>query len=78
MAFRYFQQHHFQQNLQSVPFRIDMKTTSKKSFKNDSNLTEWYARAPSALTGLVANLRNRTGEERREQTLCDKRDNNFV
>ena len=24
------------------------------------------------------NLRNRTGEERRRQTLCDKRDNNFV
>ena len=23
-------------------------------------------------------LRNRTGEERRRQTLCDKRDNNFV
>ena len=23
------------------------------------------------------NLRNRTGEERRRQTLCDKRDNNF-
>ena len=24
------------------------------------------------------NLRSRTGEERRRQTLCDKRDNNFV
>ena len=27
---------------------------------------------------LVVNLRNRTGEERRRQTLCDKRDNNFA
>ena len=26
----------------------------------------------------VVNLRNRKGEERRRQTLCDKRDNNFV
>ena len=26
----------------------------------------------------VVGLRNRTGEERRRQTLCDKRDNNFV
>ena len=26
----------------------------------------------------IVNLRNRTGEERRRQTLCDKRDNNFV
>ena len=26
----------------------------------------------------LVNLRNRTGEERRRQTLCDKRDNNFV
>ena len=27
---------------------------------------------------IIVNLRNRTGEERRRQTLCDKRDNNFV
>ena len=26
----------------------------------------------------VVNLRNRTGEERKQQTLCDKSDNNFV
>ena len=26
---------------------------------------------------LIVNLRNRTGEERRRQTLCDKRDDNF-
>ena len=26
----------------------------------------------------LVNLRNRTGEERRRQTLCDKRDNNFA
>ena len=26
----------------------------------------------------AVSLRNRTGEERRRQTLCDKRDNNFV
>ena len=26
----------------------------------------------------LVDLRNRTGEERRRQTLCDKRDNNFV
>ena len=27
---------------------------------------------------LLVDLRIRTGEERRRQTLCDKRDNNFV
>ena len=27
---------------------------------------------------LSVNLRDKTGEERRRQTLCDKRDNNFV
>ena len=27
--------------------------------------------------GIIMNL-GRTGEERRQQTLCDKRDNNFV
>ena len=27
---------------------------------------------------LLMNLRNRRGEERRRQTLCDKRDNNFA
>ena len=27
---------------------------------------------------IIVNLRNRTEEERRRQTLCDKRDNNFV
>ena len=26
----------------------------------------------------LVNLRNRMGEERRRQTLCDKRDNNFA
>ena len=31
------------------------------------------ARAP-----LLVSLDNRTGEERKRQTLCDKRDNNFV
>jgi len=32
----------------------------------------------STLTHILVNLRNRTGEERRRQTLCDKRDNIFV
>ena len=27
---------------------------------------------------IIVNLRNRTGKERRRQTLCDKRDNNLV
>ena len=30
------------------------------------------------LTETIANFSNRTGEERGWQTLCDKRDNNFV
>ena len=30
------------------------------------------------LMTLSVNLRNRTGEERRRQTSCDKRDSNFV
>ena len=27
---------------------------------------------------IIVNLRNRTGKERRRQTLCDKRDDNYV
>ena len=30
------------------------------------------------LMTLLVNLRNRTGEERRRQTFCDKRDDNFA
>jgi len=37
----------------------------------------YFIIAPSSTFSLV-NLRNRTGEERRRQSLCDKRDNNFV
>ena len=33
---------------------------------------------PAVLLRKLLNLRNRTGEERRRQTLCDKRDNNFI
>ena len=29
------------------------------------------------VNSLIVNLRNRTGEERRRQALCEKRDNNF-
>ena len=32
----------------------------------------------SPLQPFLVNLRNRTGEEKRRQILCDKRDNNFV
>ena len=35
-------------------------------------------RSRSMQFGTVVNLPNRTGEERRRQTLCDNRDNNFV
>ena len=31
-----------------------------------------------ALSLILVNLPNRTGEERRRQTLCDNRDNKFV
>ena len=31
-----------------------------------------------AVLELLVSLRNRTGEKRRRQTLCDKRDNNFL
>ena len=31
----------------------------------------------SLLYHILVSLRNRTGEERRRKTLCDKRDNNF-
>ena len=37
-----------------------------------------FMSSPSVSNRTVVNLRNRTGEERRRQTLCDKRDNNFV
>ena len=38
------------------------------------------SRSQSSLSLLLilVNLHNRMGEERRRQTLCDKRDNNFV
>ena len=32
----------------------------------------------SLLSQIIMNLRDRTGEGGRRQTLCDKRDNNFV
>ena len=32
----------------------------------------------TTLIHILVNLLNRTGEERRRQTLCDKCDNNFV
>ena len=32
----------------------------------------------TTLIHILVNLLNRTGEERRRQTLCDKHDNNFV
>ena len=47
----------------------------------------YYAELAASFSGLtlcvvslltLVNLRNRTGEGRRRQTLCDKRDNNFV
>ena len=34
-------------------------------------------RSVAQLNTLIVNLRNRTGEKRRQQTLCGKRDNNF-
>ena len=34
-------------------------------------------RSVAQLNRLIMNLRNRTGEQRRQQTLCGKRDNNF-
>ena len=39
---------------------------------------DWHFHGASPLHASLVNLRNRTGEERRRQTLCDKRDNNFV
>ena len=41
-------------------------------------LSELIDLAPSWSSLILVNLRNRTGEERRRQTLFDKRDNNFV
>ena len=38
----------------------------------------WLFYLKILLMGKIVNLRNRTGEERRRQTLCDNRDNNFV
>ena len=54
-----------------------------------TNLTSCTASCPLTPTGTqlvsfffykktVVNLRNKTGEERERQTLCDKLDNNFV
>ena len=55
----------------------------KRVFVEDKRTTAYQLRftkyqhfAGDNLT--IVNLRNRTGEERGRQTLCDKRDNNFV
>ena len=39
-----------------------------------------YCKSPTTqvLVGILVNVRNRTGEERRQQALCDKRGSNFV
>ena len=51
--------------------------TAKECKKSTSS---WLASLKNAFASvpLLVNLRNRTGEERRRQTLCDKRDNNFA
>ena len=51
----------------------------KSSFVLSGRLpvVKWRSRSVAKSANLV-HLRNRTGEERRRQTLCDKRDNNFV
>ena len=41
-------------------------------------LSRRCGRRRSCLSSLLVSLHNEMGEERRRQTLCDKRDNNFV
>ena len=38
----------------------------------------WFCFLGGRGGGLLVNLRNRTGEEKRRQSLCDKGGNNFV
>ena len=47
------------------------------SFPGAYPVVKWRSRSVAKSANLV-HLRNRTGEEIRRQTLCDKRDNNFV
>ena len=47
-------------------------------FQQRSGYTTSQVLMGSWLRLALVNLRNRTGEERTRQTLCDKRDNNFV
>ena len=51
----------------------------KSSFVLSGRLpvVKWRSRSVAKSANLV-HLRNSTGEEIRRQTLCDKRDNNFV
>ena len=57
-------------NSNNVPWSILYKIAFLDRIEKNS-------KAPFPQNQLVS-LRNRTGEERRRQTLCDKRDNNFV
>ena len=57
--------------------RVGLRPTPKLPAAREKNL--WYPGYFGPHFGLkIVNLRNRTGEERRRQTLRDKRDNNFV
>ena len=57
-------------NSNNVPWSILYKTAFLDRIEKNS-------KAPFPQNQLVS-LRNRTGEEGRRQTLCDRRDNNFV
>ena len=57
-------------NSNNVPWSILYKIAFLDRIEKNS-------KAPFPQNQLVS-LRNRTGEERRRQTLCDRRDNNFV
>ena len=52
--------------------------TFKVTTTNHSSDPQTNLPYPSPTHPCVGSLRNRTGEERRRQTLCDKRDNNSV
>ena len=52
-------------NISITLFYLPRPTKTYQQPKGDNNM-------------IIVNLCNRTGEERRSQTLCEKRDNNFI
>ena len=63
---------------QNTNATINHQRAIRIKFLDHSGLFHQLLKKLAVVEKLIVSLRNRTGEERRRQTLCDKRDNNLV